>query len=148
MDNLNVQIWGALGLALIIAETIVPGGVVIFLGISALLVALATYLEWIDSVPVAITCWFILSLFNLLLVRNFFMKYFEGDTTIHNTDEDQDDIGKVVEVVEEIFPYKEGRIRYRDAGWIAQSSEELKAGDKAIIINRKGSKYVVESIKE
>ena len=143
-----VMTWIGAGLVLVFLEVILPGGIIVFLGVSAIMVGIGIHFEWINTIPMAITSWFALSIINLFAMRSFFMKFFEGDTSIQNTNEDLDDLGRIVVVAQDIYPHKEGRIRFKDSTWIAQSEHEIKKDAKAIITNRKGNKYVVSIIEE
>lgn len=143
MDNYSV--WIIAGVILAIAEIFLPGGIVFFLGAAALIVGVGIYLGLINSAVVAIMVWFILSILLLLFMRSYFVKYFEGDSSIQDVDEENEHRGAIVEVVEDIFPYMEGRIKYRDTTWIARSNDELKTGQKAVITGRDGLCYIVKN---
>lgn len=139
-------IWILCGLILMVLELILPGGIVVFLGISAVMVGSAVYFGLIAHWMHAMIAWFMLSLFFILGVRSFFMKFFEGDSKIDNVDEDADIIGTVVEVVQDILPYKDGRVRFRDSTWTARGDEEFVVGQKVRVIKREGNALIVESI--
>ena len=138
--------WVILGAILITAETIVPGGIVVFLGTSAVIVGLLVYFGVITNVVTAFITWFIISIISMLFLRSLFMKYFEGETSIDNVNEDEDILGKIVEVSELIEPHKEGRIRFGDSTWIARSDDTLTTDDKAVITGRDGNKFIVKAI--
>lgn len=142
------QIWASMGAILIILEFIIPGGIVVFLGVASLFVAALVHFEVITTLTSALILWFMSSIFLMLFLRSFFMKYFEGDSYINNVDEDDQMIGSVVVISEDIFPYKEGRVRFRNSTWIARSEEELKTGDSAKIIGREGNNLIIKSILE
>lgn len=125
-------IWIIIGLIFTALELILSGGIIIFLGIAALLVGAGIYLGYITSFVVAMTSFFMISLFLMIVLRSFFIKYFEGDSRVENTDENLDNYGSIVTVIEDILPHIEGRVSYRDSSWSARSDEEIKAGDKAI----------------
>ena len=74
------------------------------------------------------------------------MKYFEGDSSIQNTDEDIDLEGSLVEVIERILPHKMGRVRFRDTTWNAISEEELEVGSKVVVNMRSGNNLIVKAI--
>lgn len=139
-------IWVLAGCLLIVSELLIPGGVVVFLGIAGLMVGGAIKLGYLNSFSSIIFAFFFSSLFLLIFVRAFFMKYFAGDTTIHNVDEQKDAQGSIVEVVEDILPYKEGRVNFRGTAWQARSEEEIVIGSKAIIIRIEGNIIIVKSI--
>jgi len=82
----------------------------------------------------------------MLFLRSIFIKHFEGDSIIQNVDEDIDIDGSLVEVIEEIFPHKEGRVKFRDSSWTARSDENIKVAQRAIIIHRDGNTLIIKSI--
>ena len=57
-------IWAVVGIVLILAEFLVPGLVVVFLGMSALLVAIGIYLGWLVGWMNIMVFWFISSIFD------------------------------------------------------------------------------------
>ena len=138
--------WVVFGAVLVLLEIILPGGIVIFLGISSLIVGAGVYLGIIKTIVGALLTWFIVSIVSILFLRQLFIKYFEGDSEVQNVDEDADLIGSIVEVVDEVKPYKEGRVKFRDSFWPARSNEELKVGAKALIESRDGNKLIIKSI--
>lgn len=139
-------IWIIAGLVMIFLEFVIPGGIISFLGLSALLVGLGVYLNLFDSLITALTTWFITSLILILTLRSLFMKYFEGDSIVQNVDEDENEKGALVEITEVIYPHKEGRIKYRDTTWIARSDEQIDVGVKARILKREGNIYIVKML--
>ena len=140
-------IWVLIGIVLSILETVVPGGIVIFLGFSALAIGGAIYIGWITSLKMAIIGWFILSIFSMLFLRSVFIKYFEGDATIDDVDEDVDYGGSIVEVVEDIHPYQDGRVKYRGTTWGARSDDEISKGESAIIVKKEDNILIVTTLK-
>jgi membrane protein implicated in regulation of membrane protease activity len=137
--------WFIMGAVLIFLELVVPGGIVVLLGAAALLVGSLLFYGAIETLFAALITWFISSLVFIFGLRGFFMKYFEGDSQVDNVDEDSDLIDSVVEVVEIIYPHKEGRVRFRDTTWNARSDQELAAKAKARIVKRDGNTLVVQS---
>ena len=139
-------IWIALGAVMIFLELIVPGGIIVFLGLASISVGAALYYELVTTTMMALLTWFITSIFFIIFFRSFFIKYFEGDSTKQNVDEDADLVGSLVEVVEDIFSYKDGRVKFRDSTWTARSNEDIAIGSKARIVARDGNNLVVKSL--
>lgn len=139
-------IWLISGVVMILLEFIIPGGIIVFLGIAASIVAGGIFAGWIDSLTNALLTWFITSLFLMIFLRSIFIKYFEGDTSIQNVDEDIDLKGSLVTVVEEVLPHKSGRVKFRDTTWQARSDEEFAEGSSAIIADRDGNVLIIKSI--
>jgi membrane protein implicated in regulation of membrane protease activity len=149
MDFLiNVWFWIILAAVLIVAELVLPGGIIIFLGIAGLIVAAAVQLGFVASWVNALTLWFVSSLVLVILLRGIAQKMVGGDSSVANTDEEVDALGEVVEVLETIGPGEaKGRVTFRDVSWSAVSDgSEISAGEKAQIVSRDNITLVVERI--
>lgn len=138
--------WTSLAVLCLLAEFIVPGAVLGFIGAAAALVGLAEYLGWVEGWVPSLTLFFVSSLFLVLVVRTFFLRLFPGDSRVENVDEDEEARGALVDVVQDITPARHGRIRFRDTTWEAESEETLLQGEKAVIIARTGSLWIVQSM--
>lgn len=143
-----IKIWAIFGIILVLSELIIPGAVVVFLGISALLVSFTLWTGWIEGIIPSLILWFISSLFLILLLRSLAMRFIPGETEIQNTDEDLDAIGAEVLVIETVGPNQTGRIRFRGTTWEVDSKDnkEITAGSRARIISRNNIKWVIESL--
>jgi membrane protein implicated in regulation of membrane protease activity len=137
-------IWLLSGVVLSLLELIIPGGIIVFVGVAGIIVSLLIKFGFITNLVTSFIIWFILSIIFMFVLRSFFMKFFEGETFVENTSEDEDAKGAIVEIVETIFPYKEGRIRFRGSSWKARSEKEIKKGDKGVIIERDQSVWIVK----
>jgi membrane protein implicated in regulation of membrane protease activity len=149
MDFLiNVWFWVILAAVFIVAELALPGGIIIFLGIAGLIVAISMKLGFVASWANALTLWFISSLVLVVLLRGIAQKMLGGDSSVANTDEDVDAMGEIVEVVKTIGPGEaKGRVVFRDIRWNAVSDgSEIPAGEKAKIVYRDNITLVVEKI--
>ena len=141
--------WIVGGIALLVAEIVVPGMVLGFLGAAALLVAALLWLGVIDGLVAALTTWFIGSIVMLVALRGLFQRLMPGDQEVHSTDEDLDAFGTVVEVAETIPKGDQGRIRFRGTTWAATCYERtLEAGSRARLVTRDGIAWVVEPMEE
>ncbi len=145
---LNVWFWIILAAVFIVAELVIPGGIIIFLGIAGLIVAISMQLGFVASWANALTLWFISSLVLVVLLRGIAQKMVGGDSSVANTDEDVDAMGEIVEVVKTIGPGEaKGRVVFRDIRWNAVSDgSEIPAGEKAKIVYRDNITLVVEKI--
>jgi len=137
-------IWFIASAIFVFLEIFVPGGIIVFLGLSGLLVSALLYFEFIDSAYMAFIVWFISSICMILFLRSFFMKYFEGDTSKQEIDEDKIANGMVALVTKDILPEEMGRIRFRDTTWGATSEDSIKEGENAIIIKQDGINWIVK----
>jgi membrane protein implicated in regulation of membrane protease activity len=141
-------IWLGAGLAMMIAEAFLPGGIVIFLGAAATLVAGARWVGLIESLTASFGTWLVLSLAMVLGLRSLVVRFSSPEKTVQPTDEDLDAFGREVEVVATITEEAEGgRIRYHGTSWPARSLKgTLPAGSIGRIVHRDNLSYIVEPV--
>ena len=132
-------IWMGVGLFLMLSELLIPGGIVVFLGVSAMIVSGAVYLGWITTATNALIAWFIISIVFMFTLRSLFMKYFEGDSEVQEVDEKSELIGKEVTVIEEISLTQAGRVRMRETTWTATSDHHFSPGDLGVVESIEGN---------
>ena len=137
-------IWIICGVVMMLLELLVPGGIIIFLGLAAVVVGTLLYFGWITSLFTSFTSWFLISIIFLLFLRALFSKYFGGNYSIQNTNEDLDLVGVQVTVIEDIFPYRKGSVKLREVVWTAKSDETIRAGSEALVFKRDGNDLVVK----
>ena len=137
--------WLILGGALILLELAIPGLVVIFFGLSAVIIGLAAGLGLIKSWGLALLAWSLTSAGLVMGVRMGGKRLSPGVREKALPDEELDAFGKRVEVVEMVGPNLEGRIRFRGTTWPARAlDEELAAGTFARIVTRDNLVWIVE----
>ena len=137
-------IWAVAGLALILAEFIVPEFVIFFFGMGALLnsLVLALVPALGDNVLLQIVIWLGFSALSLFGLRRYLSRWFKGRR--FEEDDKAEFIGKKARVLEEITPEKPGRIRFGGTSWTAYSYDETFAkGDTVEIIRREGTRFLV-----
>jgi membrane protein implicated in regulation of membrane protease activity len=135
---LSSWFWLITGIVCIVAELVIPGGIIMFLGIAGLIVASALVFGLVETWTSVLTLWFISSLALVILLRSFAQKYVGGDTSVASTDEELDAFGELVDVVEDIGPgLHKGRVIFRDTEWDALGDGELiRAGELAKFVAR------------
>ena len=137
-------IWAIAGLALILSEFIVPEFVIFFFGLGALLNSLLIALvpPLAGSIPWQIIIWLGFSTLSLFVFRRYFSRWFKGRKFVE--DDQAELVGEMAEVLEDITPEKQGRIRFGGTSWTAYSLDEsFKKGEEVAIIRREGMKYLV-----
>ncbi|MBB1269024.1 NfeD family protein [Shewanella sp. SR44-3] len=141
-----ILIWACLGVVLMLAEIIVPGGIVVLLGAASLLVAGALAIGVVEGIVQSLTLWFILSIVLLLSFRHITQQLIGGDSHQDNTDEELDLYNKIALVKEVIGPgEKSGRVTFQGADWTALGDgSEIKAGTQVRIICRENIALIVE----
>jgi inner membrane protein len=147
LTDLHV-IWLIVGVALMALELVVPGGIVFFLGLGAMVVALFVFTGVIDGWMQALTAWFVVSLVFVLGLRNFAQKIIPAEVGRGNTDEDLAAYGQTAVVVERIPANGEGRIDWQGSTWQARNYREdadIEAGTVVRLIFRDNILWLVEA---
>jgi inner membrane protein len=145
---LMVETWIMLAVFLSLAEIIIPGGILLNLGIASVLVALGIKFAILDTWIMVLTVWFIIATFLLFFLNFFTNKFFGGKQAIENVDEELDIFGKEVLVIENIGPgTQKGRVEFQGTTWSALGDgSEIKAGNHAKIICKENISLVVEQV--
>ncbi|SDU31188.1 NfeD family protein [Halopseudomonas salegens] len=138
--------WLLLGLLLLISEFFVPGLIAAFFAIGALIVGLLTLFGVIESLPIQLTLFALISLAALFGLRKHFKRWLTGATSDRSL-QDQDDSGLIGTRVKVLTDFTQGigHVSHNGAKWDAESSDPLKAGDAAWIISHRGIVLTVSS---
>jgi membrane protein implicated in regulation of membrane protease activity len=150
-DSSFATIWLVGGVALMLAELLLPGGIVGFLGLGATLVATLLFFGVIHGPAQAFAVWFIGSVALLFGLRGFVPRFLGSSVERTSTNEDLDAYDQVVEVAEAIPAEGEGRVHFRGTTWKARShgaDRELSKGGKVRLIARENLIWVVEASEE
>jgi membrane protein implicated in regulation of membrane protease activity len=141
-------VWLVAGVVLVLAEIIIPGGVIIFLGLGCLVVAGAVALGIVTSGVNALTLFFVSSLFLVLTLRALFMRFAGGESSRGNINEILDDVGEEAPVIEAIGPgNSKGLIEYHGTRWQALGDGQLiEPGQHVRIVGRDNVVYIVELV--
>jgi len=137
--------WLYAGVALIIVEVMTPGLVAIFFGLSALTMALIT---WLFPVLAQGWQWIGFSIFSILyivLLRKSLKKVFSGEKEVSETLNDEF-TGKLAVVVEEIAPNRPGRIELMGSTWTAEADAELPKGASVRVCGKKNLTLKVTAV--
>lgn len=150
MSSNSLLWWGLAGVILMLAELIIPGGIVVFLGAACLIVAAALWLGLISGIAQAFTLWFIASIVLLLAFRQVTQKLVGGDSHVDNTDEELDIYNQVAVVIQTIGPGEQlGRVRFQGADWPALGDGSQIAADSQVrVVCRDNIALVVEPLAE
>lgn len=143
--DLMAVIWAILGFVMVIAEFFIPGVVIIFFGIGALLTSLLTALipGFSSLLGLQILSWLGFTTLTLGSLRRHFKKIFTG-RLLTAGEHDYDDSGKSAKVLETVRPDKPGRISYKGTSWEALSFDKTyKKGSKVWILKQEGMTYYV-----
>jgi len=133
-----------------LAELILPGLIVIFLGLGAWLVALGIYLGvWTDWASI-LTAWMVMSIALILGLRSMFARLAPGNRVKGVLDEDLEASDTLVEVVavDPTDPTR-GRVSFRGSTWQVEClGGGLQPGKKVRLLKRENLVWLVEPLKE
>lgn len=138
-----IFVWAVIGLLLVGSEFLVPGLVIIFFGVGALLTSvLAAIVPGLKSnVAFQILIWLGASGFSLALLRKYFSRVFKGKTLIEDGSKSS---GKSATVIEAISPERPGRVRFEGTTWNASSyTESFEPGETVEILKEDGLTFIV-----
>ncbi|WP_206486505.1 NfeD family protein [Thalassotalea sp. G2M2-11] len=146
---LYYETWIVLALLFSCLEIVIPGGILLNLGIASLLVAIGVQQQLLDTWAMTLTAWFICASILLFVLYFFTEKFFKGEQTIENVYEELDIYGKEVIVTEAIGPgTNAGRVSYQGTTWSALSDgRKLDKGTHAMIVCKDNISLVVEPLK-
>ena len=148
--NVITWYWFIAGILIMLLELLIPGIVIIFFGLGAIVVAIGRWIGLYDSLISSFAVWIISSLMFVILLRKFIRKLFPADEKYQHIKEDLDACGSVVDVVETVNDENDnGRIRFQGTTWPAISEEGIiEAGKKAKLIARDNLAWIVESFED
>jgi membrane protein implicated in regulation of membrane protease activity len=130
-------IWFIAGLIMLLAEFAMPGLVIFFFGVGALIVALICLFADI-SINIQLTIFLIASILLLISLRKWFKNIFVGRTgQKENTDElTQEFVGGKAVVIREIDSQTGGRVEFHGTSWKAKADEKIDKGTSVEIIGK------------
>lgn len=142
-------VWFIAGIILMLLEFLLPGFVIFFFGIGAIITALFTWSGAIESTSLQFIVFIVTSVLSLVLLRNKGKKYFRGN--VSEADEagmlSDDIIGEKVIVTEEINPAKlTGKVELHGTMWNAVSDIIIVEGELVEIISRKDLSLNVKKV--
>jgi len=137
-----------LGGLLLLAEIVIPGGVVGLLGLNALITAALVYFGIVESIPAILLTWFGLSLGSYIALRPTLTRLLGGETSYKPPLEELDAMDEVVTVIQEVSAsHANGRIRFQGISWQATCQEGIiKVGALAKIKYRDNLTYTIEEL--
>ena len=139
--------WIIIGLTLILCEFAVPGLILFFFGIGAIITGL--FALFIPSLNLQLALFALFSLLSLFGLRRILKPMFTGNTTDRNTDYMPEGmIGQRCTVETLIQPDSAGKVILNGASWRAESNETLQPGTRVIIQEQRSLTLIVTHIGE
>jgi len=148
MNNLAFSLWLGSGIFLMAIEFLVPGLVLVFVGLGALTVALGMHLGYIDEIVQQFITFFISSIIYLLTLRFLVLRFVPSVTRKENIDEDEEVMGSIVEIVADINSGEFGRVEHSGSSWQARAEgdQTILKGEQVKIIGRDNITWIVQKI--
>jgi membrane protein implicated in regulation of membrane protease activity len=148
MNSLAFSLWLSSGIFLTAIEFLVPGLVMVFVGLGSLTVALGMHLGYIDGIVPQFITFFISSIFYLLTLRFLVLRFVPTESRKENIDEDEEVIGSIVEIVVDIEPGELGRVEHGGSSWQARAEGEqtILKGEQVKITGRDNITWIVQKI--
>jgi membrane protein implicated in regulation of membrane protease activity len=146
MDTVSTVLLVA-GIALLVAELVLPGGIVMWLGVSSLLLVGARHYGYVQELPNLFFAWSFLSVGLVSFSVLFLQRFFRGDVESNHFDDIEEALGQEVEVETTVTSQgNSGRVVYQGTAWKAQTEgPDLPAGSKAIIVGRNNITWIVKN---
>jgi len=130
-------IWLATGVLLLILEMVLPGFVLFFFGLGALVTFLCSWL-FQPSLNEQLAIFLVSSLVSLFSLRGFIKRTFLGGSTVASDDHVIAGGGESVIVTRTIDPPMEGKVKYSGTFWRALADERIEKGEAATIVSQEG----------
>lgn len=145
---LNPLSWLIGGALLILLEFLVPGLVVIFLGLGAIATAGMIYGGYIRDLYFAIVFFVLSSIFLLMSLRRMLLKAYPSLSERVETDEDVLIAGKTAITMTPISPdHFQGRVKYAGTSWAAKSlAGHIAANTMVEIISQENINLIVRQV--
>jgi len=131
-------VWMFIGVALLLLEFMLPGLIVFFFGLGAILVAVLC-LVFEPSLNVQIVIFLVSSVLLLLSLRRWVRRVFTGHAS--GGEEDEGVIkyqyaGERATVIETITPERDGRVEFHGARWAAEADQRIEEGARVEIVSQ------------
>lgn len=130
-------------------EFLIPGFIIFFFGIGAIITAILSWVGILNSLDLQIIVFIVASILTLVLFRNKGKKYFRGNVNkslVENSITD-DIIGEKAIVREEINPSKlTGKIEVHGTLWNANAGEIIMTGETVEITGYKDLTLMVKKV--
>jgi membrane protein implicated in regulation of membrane protease activity len=148
MHDLAFSIWLGSGIFLMAIEFLVPGLVMVFVGLGSLTVVFGMHFGYIDGILQQFTTFFISSIIYLLTLRFLVLRFVPSVTRKENIDEDEEVMGSIVEIVAEITSGEFGRVEHSGSSWQARAEgdQTILKGEQVKIIGRENITWIVQKI--
>ncbi len=143
-------VWAILGIVLVFFEFFVPGLVIAFFGVGALITALTTWMGLSPSLAPQLLVFIVSSILLLMLLRRYLKGIFLGGAKEQKSKIDFTvEVGKIIPVIEYIQPGEVGgKVRYQGTLWSAGAEEPIPPGESVRILGCENITLIVERVEK
>jgi len=149
MENFsNYLVWLIGGSTLVLLEFLIPGLVVIFLGLGALITSGLLYLGYLRDPWLAIACFGVSSVLMLATIRKMVLRFYPSLSEKVETDEEVLIVGQKAQAISTLTAHDySGRVKYSGTTWPARSEAgEIVEGEAVEIIGQDNINLIVRKI--
>lgn len=146
----NYLFWLVGGSTLVLLEFLIPGLVVIFLGLGALITSGLMYLGYIQGPWLAIACFAVASVLMLVTLRKMILRFYPSLSEKVETDEHALIVGKRAEAISALTAHDySGRVKYSGTTWPARSEAgTIASGVEVEIVAQENINLVVRQLSQ
>lgn len=138
--------WFLIGLGLFLLELIIPGFFIFFFGLGAWITALVCLIGN-PGTNVQIIIFAITSVLSLIALRRIIQKKFFYSKGNQSEEVEDEFTGKEGVATKNFGGAETGKVEFKGTTWKAESSSEIKEGQRVRIIEKDNFKLIVEPIK-
>jgi membrane protein implicated in regulation of membrane protease activity len=135
--------WFILGLGLFLLELVMPGFIIFFFGLGAWVTALVCLIGH-PGVNLQIILFAITSTLLLIALRKIIQKKFLNSKGTRSDDVDDEFTGKEALAKSDFGGINQGKVEFKGTSWTAESTSEIKEGQRVVIIEKNSFKLIVE----
>ena len=141
-------LWLYFGAFLMLMELLAPGFVVFFFGLSASTVGLCRFIfGGAFTLTWQLAAFSAFSILYLVVLRRWLKKLFTGGRVETKTDFDNEYVGRVGRVTEEIKPPLAGRVMIGDAEWTASAEVPIAPGATIEVVSQNNLTMNVKEVR-
>ncbi len=135
--------WFILGLGLFLLELVIPGFFIFFFGLGAWVTALVCLIGN-PGTNLQIIIFAVTSVLSLVVLRRIIQKKFFYSKGTQSEDVEDEFTGKEAIARIDFGGAKDGKVDFKGTTWNAESTFEIKEGQRVIIIEKDSFKLIVE----
>jgi membrane protein implicated in regulation of membrane protease activity len=135
--------WFIIGLGLFLLELVIPGFFIFFFGLGAWVTALVCLIGN-PGLNLQIIIFAITSLLTLIGLRKIIQRKFFYSKVDKSGEVEDEFTGKEALAVSDFGGYETGKVEFKGTTWKAESTSEIKSGQRVMILEKENFKLIVE----